>query len=94
QESGFLGVAEMVILLDLLGRRIVECPAVLEVRLLGQSKMKVLRTILGHLRLIARLIWEKRDLRKNRLRDAHSGSIPKVSTDGNSPSLPTANQGR
>lgn len=94
QESGFLGVAEMVILLDLLGRRIVECPAVLEVRLLGQSKMKVLRTILGHLRLIARLIWEKRDLRKNRLRDAHSGSIPKVSIDGNSPSLPTANQGR
>ncbi len=35
--------------------KIVECPAVLEVRLLGRSKMKTLRTILGHLRLLVRL---------------------------------------
>jgi hypothetical protein len=37
------------------GRTIVEFPALLEVRLLGRSKMKTLRTILGHLRLLARL---------------------------------------
>jgi len=55
QEGGFLGVAEMLGRLDLRGGQIVECPAVLEVRLLGRSKMKTLRTILGHLRLLTRL---------------------------------------
>ncbi|HYL05135.1 MAG TPA: glycosyltransferase family 2 protein, partial [Thermoanaerobaculia bacterium] len=53
--AGFLGVAEMLGLLDLAGGRIVECPAALEVRLLGRSKMKVGRTMAGHLRLLARL---------------------------------------
>jgi polysaccharide deacetylase family protein (PEP-CTERM system associated) len=55
QEKGFLGVAEMLGLLDLDGARIVECPAVLEVRLLGRSKMKTVRTIGGHLRLLLKL---------------------------------------
>jgi hypothetical protein len=55
REGGFLGVAEMLGRLDLQGGRIVECPAVLEARLLGHSKMKTLRTILGHLRLLIRL---------------------------------------
>ncbi len=54
EEGGFLGVAEMIGLLALRGSRIVECPALLEVRMLGRSKMKVLWTILGHLRLLAR----------------------------------------
>jgi polysaccharide deacetylase family protein (PEP-CTERM system associated) len=54
-ESGFLGVAEMVGELDRRGRNIVEHPATLEVRLLGRSKMKVAHTVLGHLRLLARL---------------------------------------
>ncbi len=52
REGGFLGVAEMLGRLDLNGGSIVECPAVLEVRLLGRSKMKTVRTILGHLRLL------------------------------------------
>jgi polysaccharide deacetylase family protein (PEP-CTERM system associated) len=55
REGGFLGVAEMLGLLDLAGGRIVECPAVLEVRLLGRSKMKIARTVAGHLRVLARL---------------------------------------
>jgi hypothetical protein len=55
REGGFLGVAEMLGRLDLDGGRIVECPAVLEVRLLGRSKMKTVRTILGHLGLLLRL---------------------------------------
>ncbi len=54
EESGFLGVVEMLGLLDLQGGKIAECPAVLEVRLLGRSKMKTLRTIFGHLGLLAR----------------------------------------
>ena len=52
QERGFLGVAELLMQLDREGKRIVEQPAVLEVRLLGHSKMKLARTILGHLRLL------------------------------------------
>ena len=40
--------------LDLKGGTIVECPAVLEVRLLSRSKMKTVRTILGHVRLLCR----------------------------------------
>ncbi len=55
EEGGFLGVAETLGRLDLSGGTIVECPAVLEVRLLGRSKMKTVRTIFGHLRLISRL---------------------------------------
>jgi len=54
REGGFLGVAELVALLSLRRRRIAEHPAVLEVRMLGRSKMKVLRTILGHLKLLSR----------------------------------------
>jgi hypothetical protein len=54
-QEGFLGVAEMLGILDLNNRKIVECPAVLEVRLLGRSKMKTVRTIAGHLGLLCRL---------------------------------------
>ncbi len=55
KESGFLGVAEMLGKLDLSGGKIVEFPAVLDVRLFGISKMKTARTIAGHIRLLARL---------------------------------------
>ena len=54
--SGFLGVAEMLARLDLGGSKIVEFPTTLEVRMLGRSKMKVLRTIVGHLGLLASLV--------------------------------------
>jgi glycosyltransferase involved in cell wall biosynthesis len=54
-EGGFLGVAEMLGRLDLRGSRISEHPAVLEVRMIGHSKMKVLKTIAGHLGLLGRL---------------------------------------
>ncbi len=59
QEGGFLGVAEMLGALDLRGGKIVECPAVLEVRLLGRSKMKTLKTIVGHLGLLGRLAVDR-----------------------------------
>lgn len=54
-ETGFLGVAEMLGKLDLRGGRIVEFPAVLEVRLFGISKMKTVNTIVGHIKLLSRL---------------------------------------
>jgi hypothetical protein len=55
REDGFLGVAEMLGLVALEGGRIAECPAVLEVRLLGRSKMRVVKTMAGHLHLLLRL---------------------------------------
>ena len=54
--TNFLGIAEMVGKLDLQGSKIIEYPATLEVRMLGRSKMKTLRTIFGHLRLMTGLL--------------------------------------
>ena len=55
EEKGFLGVAEMLGRLDLSGGKITEYPTVLEVRLFGFSKMKTVRTIFGHLKLLSKL---------------------------------------
>ena len=54
-DPGFCGVAEILGRLDLAGCRIVEFPAVLETRVLGTSKIRVLRTVVDHLRLLLRL---------------------------------------
>src|SRR5262249_43858096 len=54
--GGFHGLTELLALLDLRGSRIVEHPAVLDVRAFGQSKMRVLRVAAGHLRLLTRLL--------------------------------------
>ena len=58
-EGGFLGITELVGQLDLGGSVIVECPAMLEVRILGRSKMKTLPVILGHLHLMSRLLTHR-----------------------------------
>ena len=58
-EDGFLGVAELLGKLLLEGQRVVEAPAVLESRLLGSSKMKIVRTAFGHLRLLCRLVGQR-----------------------------------
>jgi len=54
-QNGYLGIAEMLGRLDLQGSKVVEFPATLEVRMLGRSKMKTVRTIIGHLKLMTRL---------------------------------------
>jgi polysaccharide deacetylase family protein (PEP-CTERM system associated) len=56
RNQGFVGITEILSRLDKKGGRIVEYPAVMEVRLLGNSKMKVLKTIWGHLVLMSQLI--------------------------------------
>lgn len=56
KRTNFLGVAELLGRLDIQGSRIVEFPATLEVRMLGRSKMKTVRTIFGHLRLMMSLL--------------------------------------
>jgi polysaccharide deacetylase family protein (PEP-CTERM system associated) len=55
--TGFLGVAELLGRMALDRKLIVEHPATLEVRIFGQSKMRVMQTILGHLRLLSELAW-------------------------------------
>ena len=55
RDTRFLGVAELLARLDLAGGTIVEFPTTLKVRVLGTSKMKIVRTILDHLGLLLRL---------------------------------------
>jgi len=59
REPEFLGITELIGQVDLNGGTIVEFPAVLEVRVLGRSKMKVVRTIFGHLGLLTRLLFQR-----------------------------------
>ena len=82
REPGYLGIAEIIGKLDLRGARIAECPTTLEARMLGHSKMKTLRTILGHLGLIARLSWLR--LRQSRIVPAPRPSRP-ASLQGDRP---------
>lgn len=56
-EAGFLGVAELLALVVRHGHGVVEYPTVLTSRRFGRSKMKIARTVLGHLRLLTRLAW-------------------------------------
>lgn len=67
RHDGFLGIAEILARLSQEGFPILEVPAVLERRLLGRSKMKTLRTIFGHLGLLASLAVE-RSRRKHPIR--------------------------
>ena len=55
KNPGFLGTAELLIRVLRRGGRVVEHPCTLEARLLGFSKMRVLRVVLGHLRLLAQV---------------------------------------
>ncbi len=73
RNPGFLGVAELLIQAKLAGARIAEHPATLESRLFGESKMKIVRTIVAHLGLLRDLA-----LRRPVLRLA-SGPSPAVS---------------
>jgi polysaccharide deacetylase family protein (PEP-CTERM system associated) len=59
RDERFVGIAEILSKIDAQGGKIVESPAVMEVRLLGSSKMKTLKTIFGHLRHLGRLIFDR-----------------------------------
>lgn len=55
ENDGFVGVAELLWKVDRQGGRIAECPAVLDVRRYGQSKIRLARVIAGHLHLLSRM---------------------------------------
>jgi polysaccharide deacetylase family protein (PEP-CTERM system associated) len=80
--TGFIGVAELLGRLDLGGSEIIEYPTTLEVRILGRSKMKILKTIAGHIDLLIELMSIRLFHRQDAVRDP-SRSIT-------SPSLPRA----
>ena len=56
KNPGFVGITELVWQLDRRGSRIVECPAELNVRSTGQSKMRVVQAACSHLRLLGRAL--------------------------------------
>ena len=55
--QGFCGITELLAHVDRGGGTIIECPAVLESRLFGESKIRIVKSVIEHLRLIARLGW-------------------------------------
>jgi dolichol-phosphate mannosyltransferase len=57
--SGFVGIVELLWRLDQQGGTIAECPAVLTVRTTGRSKMRFVRTALGHLQLLVCAAWQR-----------------------------------
>jgi dolichol-phosphate mannosyltransferase len=57
RDPGYLGLVELIGQLDLRGGVVVEYPANLEARLLGRSKMKVLRNVVRHLAQLWRFAW-------------------------------------
>ncbi|MCA9084350.1 MAG: glycosyltransferase [Planctomycetaceae bacterium] len=67
RENGFLGTAELAAHLTLNQRVISEYPATLEVRLFGLSKMKTVKAILSHLRLLGRIAVLRFSRRKTAL---------------------------
>jgi polysaccharide deacetylase family protein (PEP-CTERM system associated) len=90
RETSFLGVAETLGRLDLRGAKIVEYPTTLEVRLFGQSKMKVIRTIGGHLQLLTRLLALRlRQSKKGRTALLEENYTPAVSMTATYPTAST-----
>ncbi|HET9726865.1 MAG TPA: DUF3473 domain-containing protein, partial [Gemmatimonadales bacterium] len=57
RDPGYLGLVELIGKLDLAGGVVVEYPTVLEARLLGRSKMKVVRNVLRHVGQLGRFAW-------------------------------------
>ena len=61
--SNFIGVIELLAKLDIKRGRILEFPTVLQSRLLGYSKMKVIRTIFGHFKLLLSMMKYRKKVR-------------------------------
>lgn len=54
ESDGFVSAAEILLAAGRLGYTVTEVPMVLRARSIGRSKMKVLRTVLSHLRMLGR----------------------------------------
>lgn len=85
RHDGYIGVVEQLARLDLAGWRIVELPVVLESRMLGQSKMKVVNAITDHLKFLA-------EVSVLRLRNAPTTAANTTSTVANTNDIRSANE--
>lgn len=54
--DGFVSAAEILLAAGRQGYRVTEVPMILRARSIGRSKMKVLRTIISHLRMLSRFV--------------------------------------
>jgi dolichol-phosphate mannosyltransferase len=83
RENGFVSAAEVLIRAAEQGFRITEVPMTLHARKIGQTKMKILRTIREHLRLIAKNVVgstsEQADRNTSRTTKLNSGPVARVS---------------
>lgn len=59
ENDGFVGIAELAWAVLRAGYQIAEAPAVLRPRVAGVSKMRTARATVGHLRLIAHILWQR-----------------------------------
>lgn len=57
--DGFVSAAEILLAAGRQGYRVTEVPMVLHARSIGRSKMKVVRTIISHLRMLSRFVSGK-----------------------------------
>ncbi len=83
RHSGFLGVAELLGRLAEQGSGIAEYPATLESRIFGRSKMKVVRTTIGHVGLLSTLAYSR--FRKSFSVPAQKNSDSSTRTNSDSP---------
>lgn len=59
ENPGFVGVSELLYRLDQKSGIMRECPATLDVRKYGQSKMRVVQVTKAHLRFLTKAIWAR-----------------------------------
>jgi dolichol-phosphate mannosyltransferase len=70
--SGFLGMAEIIAHLVARRRVVAEVPAVLRARTVGQSKLRVAKTAIGHAGLLARLAYGRINFAKSWGKEANA----------------------
>jgi polysaccharide deacetylase family protein (PEP-CTERM system associated) len=80
--SGFLGVAELLAVLVLRGEAVAEVPATLESRLIGRSKMRVGRSIVGHLGLLWQMARSRRGGRGQAARGGSARALARETARG------------
>ena len=62
----FRGIVEMLAVADIHGKTIIEYPTTLQCRIFGHSKMKVVKTIIGHIKLLEEIMKYRRNFHLHR----------------------------
>jgi len=70
KHGDYIGIVELLARVDMQGGKIIEFPTTLQSRLLGHSKMKVLKTIGGHIKFLLEIIRTKAETKISRFSTA------------------------